>query len=183
MPGQEIELNPVDYVTVGTVGPKGRRVFYLQAGHADQVLSIVIEKEQSRALSDAINELIDDLDERYQRTTEEVDLADFNMELRQPIEPLFRVSQMGLGYDEDQDKVVLVAQELILTDSGEAAFDAEQDDDLEDILGLDPSEQPSILRLWCSRAQMRALSQQAQATVQAGRADPRQNGRLVYYWT
>lgn len=177
MPGQEIELNPVDFVTVGTVGPKGKRVFYLQAGQADHVISIIIEKEQSRALSDAITELMDDLESRYQHESVDVDLDTFDMELRQPLEPLFRVSQMGLGYDEDQDKVVLIAQELIMSSM------TEDPDDLEEILGMESTEQPSIVRMWCSREQMRALSQQAQATVQAGRADPRQNGRLVYYWT
>jgi hypothetical protein len=30
---------------------------------------------------------------------------------------------------------------------------------------------------------MRALSIQAADIVKAGRADPRMNGRLVYYWT
>jgi uncharacterized repeat protein (TIGR03847 family) len=168
----EIDLNPVDFITIGTIGPKGKRVFYLQAGYRNQLVSMVIEKEQSWALSEAIRELIDDLETRYETSTE-VDLAKIDMELREPIEPIFRVSQMGLGYDEDQDKIVLVAQELLVTASEEEP-------------GLDPDPMevnPGVVRLWCSRDQMRALSMHAMETVRAGRADPKQNGRLVYYWT
>ncbi|MDX1991352.1 MAG: DUF3090 family protein [bacterium] len=168
----EIDLNPVDFITIGTIGPKGKRVFYLQAGYRNQLVSMVIEKEQSWALSEAIRELIDDLETRYETSTE-VDLAKVDMELREPIEPIFRVSQMGLGYDEDQDKIVLVAQELLVTASEE-----------EPGLDADPMEvNPGVVRLWCSRDQMRALSMHAMETVRAGRADPKQNGRLVYYWT
>ena len=39
------------------------------------------------------------------------------MELQEPLEPLFRVGQMGVGYDEDGDLVVLFAQEI--TNDGE----------------------------------------------------------------
>jgi len=166
MPNTEIDLNPVDFITVGTVGPKGQRVFHLQAGKGDQVVSLIIEKEQAWALSEAIRELVEDLEERYP-TEETSEAASINMELRDPLEPLFRVAQMGLGYDEDRRMVVLVAQELVAT---------EEDTDPESI-------QPGIVRMWCSRVQMRALSTHATATVQAGRPDPKQNGRLVYYWT
>lgn len=166
MANPEIDLNPVDFITVGTVGPKGQRVFHLQAGKDGQVVSLTIEKEQAWALSEAIRELAEDLDQRYP-TLEAVDISDFNMELRDPIEPLFRVAQMGLGYDEDRSMVVLVAQELVAVD---------EDADPESV-------QPGIVRMWCSREQMRALSLHATATVQAGRPDPKQNGRLVYYWT
>lgn len=166
MANPEIDMNPVDFITVGTVGPKGQRVFHLQAGKDGQVVSLTIEKEQAWALSEAIRELAEDLDQRYP-TLESVDISDFNMELRDPIEPLFRVAQMGLGYDEDRSMVVLVAQELVAVD---------EDADPESV-------QPGIVRMWCSREQMRALSQHATATVQAGRPDPKQNGRLVYYWT
>jgi uncharacterized repeat protein (TIGR03847 family) len=169
MPGVEIELNPVDFITIGTIGPKGKRVFYLQAGYRGQLVSLVIEKEQSWALSEAIRELIDDLDQRYEAPTPPIDISKIDMDLREPIEPVFRVSQMGLGYDEDQDKIVLVAQEMVVAED-EQPFD---DDDTN----------PGVVRLWCSRTQMRALSQQAMETVRAGRADPKQNGRLVYYWT
>jgi hypothetical protein len=90
------------------------------------------------------------------------------MELREPIEPIFRVAQMGLGYDEENNMVVLVAQELVVPE--------DEDVDPETI-------EPGIVRMWCDRDQMRALSLQAITTVQSGRADPRQNGRVVYYWT
>jgi uncharacterized repeat protein (TIGR03847 family) len=159
----------VDFITVGTVGPKGQRVFHLQAGKDDLIVSLIIEKEQAWALSEAIRELAEDLDQRFP-APEDLDLSEFNMELRDPIEPMFRVAQMGLGYDEERSLVVLVAQELVVVD---------EDAELEDPENI----QPGIVRMWCSRDQMRALSAHSTATVQAGRPDPKQNGRLVYYWT
>ncbi len=169
MASTEIELNPVDFITVGTIGPKGQRTFHLQAGQKQQLVSFIIEKEQAWALSEALKELIDDLDKRYpgpDGELTEVDLKAYDMELREPIEPIFRISQMGLGYDEERNLIVLVAQELVITES----------DNL-------PERDPGIVRMWCERKQMRALSLYALSIVQAGRADPRQNGRVVYYWT
>ncbi|HEX2907813.1 MAG TPA: DUF3090 family protein [Phototrophicaceae bacterium] len=169
MPGQQIELNPVDFITVGTIGPKGQRVFHLQGGQGNQLVSLIIEKEQAWALSEAVKELLEDLDERYPQAAikPDPDLSAVDMDLREPIEPVFRVAQMGLGYDEDQDMVILVAQE---------AVPVEED--------TDPSLiEPGIVRLWCSREQMRLLSAQALEMVKSGRADPKQNGRLIYYWT
>lgn len=168
MPNIEIELNPIDFITVGTIGPKGQRVFHLQAAKGTELVSLIIEKEQAWALSEAIRELLQDLDRRYPPTSPfETPLPRYSMDLRDPVEPLFRVAQMGLGYDEDRNLVVLVAQELVVI----------QDD-------VEPeSVQPGIVRMWCSRSQMRVLSDHATNTVQSGRPDPRQNGRLVYYWT
>lgn len=162
MPNLEIELNPVDFVTIGTIGPKGQRVFYLQAGQGMKLVSMIIEKEQSWALSEAIKALMDEIDSQIEdRNPNEPPPQD--MDLREPIEPVFRVSQLGLGYDQEQDKIVLVAQEMLTADMGE---------DVE----------PSVVRIWCSRKQMRALSDHAMDTVRSGRADPKQNGSLVYYW-
>lgn len=183
MPNIEIELNAVDFVTIGTIGPKGQRTFYLQAGQDARLVSMIIEKEQSWALSEALRELIDDLDKRYAGETK-VDLDSLDMELREPIEPVFRVAQMGLGYDEDRDRVVLVAQELVPQAEGELEDD--DDDDVDDLLmpsDEGAKEKPGVVRMWCSREQMRALSLHSMETVKSGRADPRQNGRLIYYWT
>lgn len=174
MPNLEIELNPADFVTIDTIGPKGQRVFYLQAGKDKQLVSMIIEKEQSWALSEAIRELLDDLDKRTDSNTQ-VDVTKLDMALREPIEPVFRVAQMGLGYDEENDRVVLIAQELVITgDEDESELEMDLEDD---------QIRPSVVRIWCTREQMAALSLHAMDTVKSGRADPRQNGRLVYYWT
>ena len=169
MPNQEIELNPVDFITIGTVGPKGKRLFHLQAGQDDQVISLIIEKEQARALGEAIEEMLEDLDKRFppKKSNSGLEYTQLNMELRDPIEPMFRVSQMGLGYDEQRDMIVLVAQELM---------------SLEEDVSTEETE-PSVVRLWCKRTEMRALSIRASEVVRSGRPDPRQNGRLVFYWT
>jgi len=174
MSSAEIELNPIDFITVGTIGPKGQREFYLQAGYDNKLVSLKIEKEQSWALSEAIRELIGDLDDRFDLDGEDFDENDvldgMDMDLREPIEPMFIVSQMGLGYDEEQDKIVLVAQELVRTNPfGDT--------------GTTEESKAGIVRIWCSREQMWALSFRAMRTVKSGRADPKQNGRLVYYWT
>jgi uncharacterized repeat protein (TIGR03847 family) len=169
MPGIEIELKPVDFITVGTVGPKGRRLFHLQAGQGSQLVALVIEKEQARALAEALSDLLDDLLRQRGEalSSDDVDMSKMNMDLREPIEPQFRVAQMGLGYDEDSDLIVLVGQELITAEEG-------QDPDLL---------QPGVVRLWGSRQQMRALKNHALEVVKQGRADPKSNGRLLYYWT
>jgi uncharacterized repeat protein (TIGR03847 family) len=169
MPGIEIELKPVDFITVGTVGPKGRRLFHLQAGQGSQLVALIIEKEQARALAEALSDLLDDLLRQRGEalSSDDVDMSKMNMDLREPIEPQFRVAQMGLGYDEDSDLIVLVGQELVTAEEG-------QDPDLL---------QPGVVRLWGSRQQMRALKNHALEVVKQGRADPKSNGRLLYYWT
>ena len=167
MPGTEIELKPVDFVTIGTLGPKGKRVFYLQAGKEPQLITLVIEKEQALALSEAVRELLDDIDKRFPPSAEQAEprVAAADLELREPFEPLFRVAEMGLGYDDDSRAVVLLAQELVT-----------REEDEEEV-------EPGVVRLWCSRNQMRALSARASDSAQSGRADPRQNGRVIHYWS
>lgn len=165
MPKTELELRPVDFITIGTIGPKGQRTFHLQAGSDNQIVSFIIEKEQAWALASAIEEFLDDLDER-DNTETIVEMAALDMDLREPIRPIFRVAQMGLAYDEDESAVVLVAQEF-------TGSEADPNDD----------EMAGVVRMWCTREQMRALSMQAMDMVESGRPSPKQNGRILYYWT
>ncbi len=169
MPSGEIELRPVDFLTVGTVGPRGQRVFYLQGAQEDELVTLRLEKVQVSALSEAITELLDDLNDRYPIVGEEpeVNLLDWETDLRDPVEPEFRVAQIGLGFDEAADLVVLVTQELVVPEEERAA----------------EADEPRVARFWASRALMRALSVYAEHVVAKGRPDPQQNGRINYYWT
>lgn len=173
-----IELNPVDFVTVGTIGPKGQRTFHLQAGKDSRIISFTIEKEQARGLAEAIEELLDDIDERDDTTTE-ADFSRLDMDLREPIEPMFRIAQMGLAYEADNNMIILIAQEY--SPSSELGDDDDDDDDFT-FLDADDSE-PNMVRMWCTREQMRALSLHTIDTVKSGRPDAKQNGRIIYYWT
>jgi uncharacterized repeat protein (TIGR03847 family) len=162
----EIELDPVDFVTVGTVGPKGRRIFYLQGGKGSEMVTLTIEKQQAQALGEAVIELLDSLSERHPDLPEvNVNVSRWNMDLRDPIDSLFRVAQMGLGYDEERNLIMLVAQELVVSD--ETLSEPE----------------PQIVRMFATREQLRALSEHAQSIVKQGRADPKSNGFMIYYWT
>jgi uncharacterized repeat protein (TIGR03847 family) len=71
------------------------------------------------------------------------------MELEQPIDPAFRVGQLGLGYDRPTDRIVLVAHEL----------QPEGDD----------PEQGAVARFWCTRSQLRAMGQWGLELVGRGR--------------
>jgi uncharacterized repeat protein (TIGR03847 family) len=163
----EIMLDPVDFVTVGTVGPKGRRVFYLQGGTTDQIVTLIIEKQQAQALAEAIIEMLKALKEQFPGvpTEAEVILSSWDMSLRDPIEPIFRVAQMGLGYDEERNLIQLVMQELV---PSEEELDEPQ---------------PQVVRMWATREQVRALSEYIPTVVKKGRADPKTNGYMIYYWT
>lgn len=164
----DIELKPIDFVTIGTVGPKGKRMFHLQAGREEKIVTFTIEKEQAWALAEALRDFVDTIDEQLDVTTD-VEMAALDMELREPIVPLFRVSQMGLAWDEASQMVVLVADELVVPDSEGS------DEDFSMPEG-------GKVSMWATLAQMRALSLHTMDTVKQGRPSPRLNGRITYYW-
>jgi len=139
-----IELNAADFVTVGTIGPPGKRTFFLQAAQETTVVSLVIEKEHAAALAITIRSMLEQLSQGETALEGEPTSAD--MGLIHPVEPLFRVGQLGLGYDETQDMLVIMAEEL----AGE-------------------EDQGSIVRIWGSRVLMAALADHAATIVAAGR--------------
>ncbi len=142
------DLDSVQRLTVGAVGPRGQRVFYVQARRGSRLISLIAEKEQIRALAEAISRLLDGLAEKNPRLATSDDLLITDMSLEAPLEPAFRVGQMGLGYDAERDVVVLLIQG--------AGEDAE-------------GEATQTARLSASRPQMRALASQASHVVAAGR--------------
>lgn len=150
MPGARYDLNPVTHITAGAVGPPGQRVFYLQANQGTRTLTLLCEKQQVEALAVGIEQFLEDLQKKYPDLAQASDYFDrYKMALEEPLEPAFRVGQMGLGYDEDHDLVVLVAQEILAEEM--SAADA------------------ATARFWITRSGAQAMSRYALEVTHQGR--------------
>lgn len=163
------DFEAVQRITASAVGPPGQRVFYIQARRGTQVVSIFAEKEQVRALADAIGHLLDDLAEKNPLLSTSDDMLVMDMSLEEPVEPAFRVVQMGLGYDSERDMVVLVVQGQPIDSTG---LPSERLDALSPSLPDEEDEEDGdvlLARLSATRPQMRALSLHAARVVAAGR--------------
>jgi uncharacterized repeat protein (TIGR03847 family) len=57
----EIDWDDTDAFTVGTVGAAGRRVFFIQARRAGQVVSLKLEKQQVAGLAEFLDGIMGDL--------------------------------------------------------------------------------------------------------------------------
>src|SRR5690349_19200539 len=94
MPEFRYDFDPVDRITTGAIGDPGKRTFYLQARSSRQLLSLVVEKEQVRALAEAVEQLLENLSERNPLLSTSEDLMGYtDMALEEPIEEAFRVGQ------------------------------------------------------------------------------------------
>ena len=149
MPDYTYELDPVTRITANAVGEPGKRVFYIQARRDRELVSLVCEKEQVRALAQHITQLLEDLTEKNPLLSSSDDMLVLaaDMSLEEPLESRFRIAQMGIGYDADRDLIILLMQ-------GSAEEEGEN--------------APSA-RFAATRQQMRALSEHAAQVVSRGR--------------
>ncbi len=145
MPDFAFDFNPADHLTVGTIGEPGRRTFFLQAGRGLELVTMICEKEQMRALGEGLLSLLDQIAEVFQRPTADPD-EPVDFDLIHPIVPAWRVAQLGVGYDEDEDVIVIVVQELV-----------------------ERGEQPELARFIITREHARALAHHVLQVVAAGR--------------
>jgi uncharacterized repeat protein (TIGR03847 family) len=144
------EVNPVEQITTGAIGPPGKRVFYLQGRGVDQIVTLIVEKQQIQSLAVGLEQFLSELRERLPDLPEaSPDFTEKDMALQEPIDPLFRVGHMGLGYDEETDLLVLVAREIQTPDA-------------------DP-EQAAVARFWCSRTQLRQMCHWGLEIAEQGR--------------
>jgi uncharacterized repeat protein (TIGR03847 family) len=95
------------------VGEPGRRTFFLQAREGARVLNLKLEKQQVAALGQLLAELLSDLPDPGALVS--------GLELEEPVEADWTIGTMQLGYDNDADRIVLVAQEAVDEDDGSAA--------------------------------------------------------------
>lgn len=111
------DFDPADHFTIDAIGPAGQRTFYLQAGRGIEFVSMICEKEQMRALAEGLLSLLEQIEETFSPAgTAE---AASNFDLIEPLIPAWRIAQMGVGYDDEYDRIVIVVQQMI----GEEAED------------------------------------------------------------
>ena len=132
------DLSAPDRFTVGTVGPVGERLFFLQCRQGPTLLTLKMEKQQVAVVAEYLARIVKD-QERPGHLPEE-------LELEEPTAPAWAVGTIGVSYDEADDRVILVIEELVAED-----------------------ETGAIARLSVSREQAAAFTIRATSLVEAGR--------------
>ncbi len=96
--GEEIDLQPVSHITTDAIGQPGKRVFYIQAWQSTRTLSLIVEKIQVQSLAVGLEQFLAELQQRYPELPEASgDYDEERMRIRPPVDPLFRVGELGLG--------------------------------------------------------------------------------------
>jgi uncharacterized repeat protein (TIGR03847 family) len=141
------EFDEVNAFTVGTVGRPGERTFLLQARVDDQRVTVKCEKQQTAAIVQYLRKVLADLPPAEDRPMPGA------LELRDPLDPVFVLGPIGLGYDRSNDRVLVQLEEV-----GEIDEDGELVD-----------QDRGHVRLYLSRGQAAAFCDHADRIVEAGR--------------
>lgn len=103
--GDSFELRDTDHLAAGAVGPPGQRVFFLQAADGDHLVTLKVEKQQVVALCEHLAAMMSDLPEVMAE-------LDQPRTLRSPMHPVWAVGAIGVAYEHEGDRVLIVAEEL-----------------------------------------------------------------------
>lgn len=144
------EFDEVDKFTVGTQGRPGARTFFLQIRAQGKRLAVKCEKQQAAAISQYLDKVLADLPPAEDRP---IQVA---MELTSPVEPIFVLGPIGLGYDRSNDRVLLQLEEI-----GEVDENGEMIDD----------DDRGHIRVYITRGQAAAFAKHAGNIIESGRAE------------
>lgn len=144
-------FQPATILRVNAIGAPGERTFFLQGGDANELVTLLIEKVQVQMIAVGAIRIINQVE--AEQFDFEKSLARYNkseMQLVMPVDPLFRVDEVALGYDQEKDLFLLqVAEEGV-------------------------EEKRQQVMFWVTREKMRGLALWALELANRGRSDPLQ---------
>jgi uncharacterized repeat protein (TIGR03847 family) len=152
------DFDEVDAFTVGALGDPGSRTFYLQARRGSTRVSVKCEKQQASAIAEYLRRVLNDLPAPTDRPIAGA------MELAAPVEAVFVLGPVGLGYDRGNDMVLIQLEEVAELD--------EEGEPIED-------EDRGHLRVFITRSQAAAFCEHADEVVAAGRPSCRWCSRPI----
>jgi uncharacterized repeat protein (TIGR03847 family) len=148
-----------EHFTAGTVGGPGHRVFYLQAAQQGSVATLRLEKQQVAALAEYLAGILADLPDAEGATAV--------VELIEPAVEEWVVGALAVAYEEDADRILLVAEELVVPPSNE------DDEDPSGATGesgpVDDEVDAATARFRLTRGQVAGFIAQAADLVVSGR--------------
>jgi uncharacterized repeat protein (TIGR03847 family) len=101
----EHDLDAPDEFTVGTVGPVGDRVFMIQCRQGAERLTLKVEKQQVAVLATYLARIVREIGRPGSLPQEVTFDADD--------QPAWVVGTIGVSYDEQSARIVVVAEELV----------------------------------------------------------------------
>lgn len=146
----EVELTEPFHVTAGYTGEPGERTFFVQAEDEHQRVTLMCEKGQVQGLAELLTRLLARVED-----TPATDWDRTAMELREPVEPRWRIGELTVGVDEEQGKFLIELAELV----------------------TDEEREPAEVRIWADQDQARRLAAHAAEAVGEGRPRCRLCGR------
>jgi uncharacterized repeat protein (TIGR03847 family) len=177
MPRMEIDLNPVLHITTDAIGQPGKRVFYIQGQDQTRVVTLIIEKIQIQTLALGVEDFLSEISQRFPNLSESTPEYDETlMRIQPPVDPLFRVGELALAYDSDNDLAILIANEINLSEDQSQEIEGAEDaplDEADEADAIDESVDAegttSVVRFWCTRSQLRALCRWGLEVAEHGR--------------
>ena len=140
---QSFDFRELDFLTVGTLGPRGQREFFLQARSEGRLVSLKVEKQQVAALAEYLDRVLRELPE----PEGEISDPPPDLDLREPVVAEWTVASLAIAYAQELDRLVVVAE----------SFVDEEDDE------------PFQARFFLQRNEVTGLIGRARTIVAAGR--------------
>lgn len=140
---QSFNFSELDFLTVGTLGPRGQREFFLQARSEGQLVSLKVEKQQVAALAEYLDRVLKEIPYPIGEAAE----PPADLDLREPVVAQWSVASLAIAYTQELDRLVVVAESFV-----------EHEDD-----------EPFQARFFLQRSHVTGLIGRARTVVAAGR--------------